>query len=206
MTWDTATKIAAAATAAAVVSAGIGGCGLWVALDGKHLAQDANDLAQRALANASPAISVVAKVGTLDSNGKNFAQIPQRTLSIGDIKNGGDWLQLTFENAGARKILIDEVGIVAGNNAVFNGSQIAPSSAPCGDNSSVARGCSGSTPFTVEPASRQVVFYPLFAVADWLEGANGGQDEELQAVYTSKDPLDKGKPVDALVKITPSAP
>jgi hypothetical protein len=165
----------------------------------------ANIVARRGLDNASPEITLAPQAGTFDSSGENFIQIPQKTLlaSIGDIRSAHDWLRLTFENGGGREIRIDQVGIVAGNGneLFFNPDQIAPFSAPCGSNSAV--GMCGSASFTVKPSDSHVVFYPLFAAADWLQGAYGGNDEELKVGYTSADALDKGLRVDALVKITP---
>jgi hypothetical protein len=176
-----------------------------VSLVSLYFAHDANRVAQKGLDNASPEIALVPAAGTFDSSGKKFTQIPQKTLlaSIGDIRSGHDWLQLTFENGGGRAILIDQVGIVAGNGneLFFNSDQIAPFSAPCASNSAV--GLCGSAPFTVKPTESLVVFYPLFAAADWLQGGYGGHDEELKVGYASRDILDKGQTVDALVKITP---
>jgi hypothetical protein len=176
-----------------------------VSLVSLYFAIDAADVAHKGLANQSPNITLVPAAGTFDSSGKKFTQVPQKTLlaSIGDIRSGHDWLQLTFENGGGRAILIDQVGIVAGNGneLFFNPDQIAPFSAPCASNSAV--GLCGSKSFTVNPTDRLVVFYPLFAAADWLQGGYGGQDEELKVGYVSRDILDKGQTVDALVKITP---
>jgi hypothetical protein len=155
------------------------------------------------------------EVGTLDSNGKftpvlptihNFVSGPQRTrtLSIADIRNGRYWLQLTFHNGGGREIKIDQVGIVGGNDSFFNDSDIPPSSVTCAYSPIAALGCFGSIPFRVKPSDNQIVYYPLFAAADFLVGADQGQDEELRVHYGSFDAIDRGsKPTDTVVKITP---
>ena len=163
-------------------------------------------LSYRALANASPHIAIVAEVGTLDPNDK-FTQIAQRTFSIGDIRNGRDWLKLTFTNGGGREIRIEQVGIAtADNDGVFTGAQIPSSAAtaPCGDNSIKALVCPGSTPFNVKPSEGPMFYYPLFAGADWLAGAIGDRDDEkLNVAYKSFDVDDHGRKVDTFVKITP---
>jgi hypothetical protein len=164
-----------------------------------------NDIAQKSLDNASPDITLVPSAGRFDSDGKKFMAVPGKTLlaSIADIRNDRDWLRLTFENGGGREIRIDQVGIVAGNGneMFFSSDQLAAFSEPCASNSAV--GTCGSAPFTVKPSESDVVFYPLFATADWLQGGYENHDEELHVVYRSNDTLDKGQTLDALVKITP---
>jgi hypothetical protein len=170
---------------------------------------------QRALANQSPYINIEAEVGRLTSDGKFTPILPlirsfvsgppqkARIVSMADIRNDHDWLQLTFHNGGGREIKIGQVGIVGGNDTVFNDSDIPAASVSCGYRSISALGCSGSVPFTVNRQDQSVLYYPLFVAADFLVGANAGQDEELRLQYGSYDPTSQGnKPQDADIKIT----
>ncbi|MGA7050863.1 MAG: hypothetical protein WBZ37_06235 [Mycobacterium sp.] len=166
----------------------------------------AHEDAKDSLANQSPVITLVPTAGTFDSSGRIFTPIPHKTrllASIADISGDKDWLELQFENGGGRAIRIDQIGIREenGNDKFFTPAEIAPLSAPCASNKAV--GMCGTAAFTVKQQDNVVVFYPLFAAADWLQGGYEDHDEDLKVVYKSTDIRDDGKTPDALVKVTP---